>query len=146
MIGTKTTILMVAMAAFGIVPVAAHAQTVNIAELLEQSGTADQISAPSQDQGQANVDDDTITQSDEDTFTPTNVVFATVGAGGSLTSINASVFEDSDTQTAEDSDTQTAEGVQGQEAPATQLPTQSQSSSQIPTLTVGDLLGLLPTG
>jgi hypothetical protein len=146
MIATKTTTLVVAMAIIGIVPVAAHAQSVDIIELLEQSGTAEQISAPSQDQDQATVNDETIVQTDEDTFTPTNVVFATVGPNGTVTSTNANVFEDSDTQTIDDADTQTASGVQGQEAAATQTPTQSQSSSQIPTLTVGDLLGLLPTG
>jgi len=121
---------MVAMAVIGIVPVAAHAQSVDIVELADLAGAAEQISAPSQDQGQANVDEDRNTQP--------NILFATVGAGGSLTSTNTNTIEDADTLTnAQES---------AQEAPLAQIPTQTQTTSQLPTLTVGDLLGLLPTG
>ena len=121
---------MVAMAVIGIVPVAAHAQSVDIVELADLAGAAEQISAPSQDQGQAIVDEDRNTQP--------NIVFATVGAGGSLTSTNTNTIDDSDTLT----NAQEA----AVEAPLAQVPTQTQTTTQIPTLTVGDLLGLLPTG
>ena len=130
MIATKTTTLIVAMAVIGIVPVAAHAQSVDIVELADLAGAAEQISAPSQDQGQAIVDEDRNTQP--------NIVFATVGAGGSLTSTNTNTIDDSDTLT----NAQEA----AVEAPLAQVPTQTQTTTQIPTLTVGDLLGLLPTG
>ena len=119
---------MVAMAVIGIVPVAAHAQTVDIVELLEQSGSAEQVSAPNQEQGQANIDEDRNTQN--------NVVFATMGPNSTLTSAN--------TNTIEDSDVLANEQAQNQDATATQTPAQTQTSSQVPTLTVGEVLGLLP--
>ena len=128
MIATKTTALMVAMAVIGIVPVAAHAQTVDIAELLEQSGSAEQISAPSQDQGAANVD--------EDHNTPTNVIFATVGPNGTVSGVQTNTIEDADVLANSQTETQSGD--------ATQVPSQTQSSTQIPTLTVGEVLGLLP--
>ena len=119
---------MVAMAVIGIVPVAAHAQTVDIVELLEQSGSAEQVSAPNQEQGQANID--------EDRNTANNVVFATMGPNSSLTATN--------TNTIEDSDVLANEQAQNQDATATQTPAQTQTSSQVPILTVGEVLGLLP--
>jgi hypothetical protein len=131
MIATKTTILVVAMAVIGIVPVAAHAQpTVNINELVEQSGTSDQVSAPVQDQDQAQID--------EDRNTPVNVVFATVGPFGALTAPQTSIVDDRDTLASSQE--------QNQNASATQTPSQTQTPFQAPTFTVGDLLGVLPEG
>jgi hypothetical protein len=129
MIATKTATLMVAMAVMGIVPVAAHAQSVDIAELVEQSGTAEQISAPDQRQGQANLDED---RNSQPTF-----IFATVGPFGTLTSTNTNTIDDADTLT------NTQEQVQ--EAPLVQIPTQTQTPTQMPTLSVGNLMGILPT-
>jgi hypothetical protein len=143
MIATKTTTLMVAMAVLGIVPVVAHAQTVDIDELVDQSGTPDQsntatqTSSPNQEETAANVEGD-------DTTTPTNVVFATVGPGGTLTAPLTSTVTDNDVFANSQTETQTAPATQT--ATNTPTQTQTQSSSQIPTLTVGDLLGLLPAG
>ena len=146
MIATKTTTLMMAMAVIGIVsPAAAHAQTVDLLELVEQSGTpaqtvdllelveqsgtAGQVSAPNQEQGAANVDE-------EDHNTPTNIIFATVAPGGTLFAPITTIIEDADVLANEQTETQDAE--------AAQVPTQTQTPTQIPTLTNGDLAGLLP--
>src|ERR687898_343553 len=140
MIATKTTTLMVAMAVMGIVPVAAHAQSVDLLELVEQSGTAEQISAPDQEQGAANVDEDTNTpiSNDEDRNAPTNVLFATVGFGGTLEAPMTSTVDDADVLANSQTETQ--------EAPVNNIPSQTQTPIQAPTLTVGDLMGLLPAG
>src|SRR5215203_1342234 len=74
MIATKTTTLLVTMAVLGIVPVAAHAQPIDITELVAQEGTATQISAPEQPTSAAVVDDDT------NTNTPINFNIVQVGA------------------------------------------------------------------
>ncbi len=121
---------MVTMAAIVIVPVAAHAQEVDIIELSELAGNAEQLSAPSQDQGQANVD--------EDRNTPVNFLFANVAPGGAATQEVANVIEDADVLT------NTQEGTQT--APPSLTLSQTQTPIQTPTLTVADLLGLLPTG
>ena len=130
MIATKTTILMVTMAAIGIVPVAAHAQSVDIIELSELAGNAELVSAPSQDQGQANVD--------EDRNTPVNFLFANVAPGGTSTQEVANVIEDADVLATTQTGTQTA--------PPTQTSTQTQTPIQTPTLTVAEVLGLFPPG
>ena len=150
MIATKTTTLMVAMAVMGIVPVAAHAQSVDLLELVEQSGTAEQISAPEQEQGAANVDEDTNTpiSNDEDRNAPTNVLFATVGFGGTLEAPMTSTVDDADvlTTTVDDADVLANSQTETQEAPVNNIPSQTQTPIQAPTLTVGDLMGLLPAG
>jgi hypothetical protein len=129
MIATKTTALMVTMAVLGIVPVAAHAQGVDIQELEEQSGTATQASAPSQQATANNVD--------PDTNTGNAIVFATVGFGGTLNANPTSTVNDPDTLINDQSG-------QTQTAPAGQGTSQTQTPIQAPTLTVGDLLGLIP--
>jgi hypothetical protein len=142
MIATKTTTLVVAMAVLGIVPVVAHAQTVDINDLVEQvgtsdqSGTATQTSTPNQEETAANVD--------EDTNTPSQVVFATVGMGGTLNAPYTSTINDQDVLANSQTETQTAPATQT----ATNSPTntQVQEPTQAPTLTVGDLLGMLPAG
>ena len=121
---------MIAMAIMGIAPVAAHAQSVGIEQLAELVGVTEQNSAPNQEQGQANLDEDSNTQN--------NFILATVGPFGTLTSTNTNLIEDSDSLT------NAQEGAQT--APLTQTPAQTLTPAQIPTLTVADVLGLLPAG
>jgi len=124
MVAAKTTSLMVAMAVLGVVPVAAHAQTLDILELVDQEVAEEQISAPNQEESAANVD--------EDTFMPTNIVFATVGPFGTLNVDFTSTINDEDDLANSQTETQSAD--------ANQIPTLIQS----PTFTIDDLLGLLP--
>jgi len=126
MVAAKTTSLMVAMAVLGIVPVAAHAQTetIDILELVDQEVAEEQISAPNQEESAANVD--------EDTFMPTNIVFATVGPFGTLNVDFTSTINDEDDLANSQTETQSAD--------ANQIPILIQS----PTFTIDDLLGLLP--
>jgi hypothetical protein len=58
MVAAKATSLMVAMAVLGVVPVAAHAQTIDILELVDQEVSEKQVSAPNQEESAANVDED----------------------------------------------------------------------------------------
>ena len=124
MVAAKTTSLMVAMAVLGIVPVAAHAQTIDILELVDQEVSEEQVSAPNQEESAANVD--------EDTFMPTNIVFATVGPFGTLNVDFTSTINDEDDLANSQTETQSAD--------ANQIPILIQS----PTFTIDDLLGLLP--
>ena len=124
MVAAKTTSLMVAMTILGIVPVAAHAQTIDILELVDQEISEEQISAPNQEESAANVD--------EDTFMPTNIVFATVGPFGTLNVDFTSTINDEDDLANSQTETQSAD--------ANQIPALIQS----PTFTIDDLLGLLP--
>ena len=126
MVAAKTTSLMVAMAVLGIVPVAAHAQTetIDILELVDQEVAEEQISAPNQEESAANVD--------EDTFMPTNIVFATVGPFGTLNVDFTSTINDEDDLANSQTETQSAD--------ANQIPILIQS----PTFTIDELLGLLP--
>jgi hypothetical protein len=141
----KTTSLMVAMAVLGVVPVAAHAQTLDILELVDQEVSEEQISAPNQEESAANVDEDvgeeqisapnqeeSAANVDEDTFMPTNIVFATVGPFGTLNVDFTSTINDEDALANSQTETQSAD--------ANQIPTLIQS----PTFTLDDLLGLLP--
>jgi hypothetical protein len=131
MIATKTTALMVTMAVLGIVPVAAHAQTVDIQELADQSGTATQTSSPNQEAAAVN--------EDPDTNTANSVVYATVGFGGTLNAYPTTVLEDSDV-------------LANDQAGQSQFTTPSLTASptplsfQAPTFTLGDLPGLIPGG
>ena len=124
MVAAKATSLMVAMAVLGVVPVAAHAQTIDILELVDQEVSEEQVSAPNQEESAANVD--------EDTFMPTNIVFATVGPFGTLNVDFTSTINDEDVLTNSQTETQSAD--------ANQIPILIQS----PTFTIDDLLGLLP--
>ena len=130
MIATKTTTLMVAMAVMGIVPVAAHAQSVDIEEVAAILTVLESANTAGNEQGAANVD--------SDTNRGTNAVFATVGAGGSFNAVNTNTVNDNDEQ------------ANLQEGTATAASTQSAVSTleatQQPTLTVSGVLALLPNG
>jgi hypothetical protein len=130
MIATKTATLMVAMAVIGIVPVAAHAQEVNIEEIAAAISNQESLVAAETEQEQANVDND------ENTVN--NAVFATVGAGGTFDAINTNAIDDTDSLTNGQEATTAATGVQ------TSAPTVT--ATQQPTLTVGEVLALLPNG
>jgi hypothetical protein len=130
MIATKTTTLMVAMALIGIVPVAAHAQSVDIEEIAQAVAILESANTAGNDQGAANVD--------SDTNTGTNAVFATVGAGGSFDSTNTNTVNDDDTQGNALTGTSTAASSQTSE--------QNLTATQQPTMTVADVLALLPGG
>ncbi len=130
MIATKTTTLMVAMAVMGIVPVAAHAQSVDIEEIAQAVAILESANTAGNEQGAANVD--------SDTNTGTNAVFATVGAGGSFDSTNTNTVNDDDTQGNALTGTSTAASEQTQG--------QSLTAEQQPTLTVAEVLALLPGG
>jgi hypothetical protein len=145
MVAAKATSLMVAMAVLGIVPVAAHAQTIDILELVDQEVSEEQVSAPNQEESAANVDEDVSEEQvsapnqeesaanvDEDTFMPTNIVFATVGPFGTLNVDFTSTINDEDALANSQTETQSAD--------INQIPTLIQS----PTFTIDDLLGLLP--
>ena len=131
MIATKTTTLLVTMAVLGIVPVAAHAQPVSITDLIAQSGTATQDSAPEQRTNALQSDND------ENTNTPVNFVITSQGAFSSATTtINAPFV-------ASDEDTNTNAAAATQDAPLTLTPLQTQTGSQMPTANPLDLLGLI---
>jgi hypothetical protein len=145
MVAAKATSLMVAMAVLGVVPVAAHAQTIDILELVDQEVSEEQVSAPNQEESAANVDEDVSEEQvsapnqeesaanvDEDTFMPTNIVFATVGPFGTLNVDFTSTINDEDALANSQTETQSAD--------TNQIPTLIQS----PTFTIDDLLGLLP--
>jgi hypothetical protein len=130
MIATKTTTLMVAMALIGIVPVAAHAQSVPIEEIAQAVAVLESANTASNDQGAANVD--------SDTNRGTNAVFATVGAGGTFDATNTNIVNDDDTQGNALTGTSTAA--------SSQTSNPAVSATQQPTLTVADVLALLPGG
>jgi hypothetical protein len=131
MIATKTTTLMVAMALMGIVPVAAHAQSaVDIEEIAQAVAILESANTAGNDQDAANVD--------SDTNTGTNAVFATVGAGGSFNAVNTNTVNDDDTQGNALTGTSTAASSQTSNPAVT--------ATQQPTLTVADVLALLPGG
>jgi hypothetical protein len=130
MIATKTTTLMVAMALIGIVPVAAHAQSVDIEEIAQAVAILESANTAGNEQGAANVD--------SDTNTGTNAVFATVGAGGTFDSTNTNTVNDDDTQGNALTGTSTAASSQTSE--------QNLTATQQPTLTVAEVLALLPGG
>jgi hypothetical protein len=130
MIATKTTTLMVAMALMGIVPVAAHAQSVDIEEIAQAVAILESANTAGNEQGAANVD--------SDTNTGTNAVFATVGAGGSFNAVNTNTVNDDDTQGNALTGTSTAASSQTSNPAVT--------ATQQPTLTVADVLALLPGG
>jgi hypothetical protein len=67
-----------------------------------------------------------------------NAVFATVGAGGTFEAINTNAIDDTDSLTNGQEATTAATGVQ------TSAPTVT--ATQQPTLTVGEVLALLPAG
>ena len=128
MIATKTTTLMVAMAVIGIVPVAAHAQEVNIEEIAALVSALESTNTAANDQSAANVD--------EDQNTSNNVAFATVGAGGS--------FNAGQTNTINDEDVLANEQIGTSTAPNTQTSTPTLTAAQQPALTVAEVLALLP--
>src|SRR5215212_3408945 len=131
MIATKTTTLLVTMAVLGIVPVAAHAQPISITDLIAQSGTATQYSAPEQNANALQSDNDA------NTNTPVNFVITSQGAMSSATTtINAPFV-------ATDEDTNTNAATAALEAPQTLAPIQTQTGSQLPTANPLDLLGLI---
>ena len=120
---------MVAMAVMGIVPVAAHAQ-VDIEEIAEAVAILESANTAGNEQGAANVD--------SDTNTGTNAVFATVGAGGTFDSTNTNTVNDDDTQGNALTGTSTAASSQTSD--------QALTATQQPTLTVAEVLALLPGG
>ena len=130
MIATKTTTLIVAMAVMGIVPVAAHAQSVDIEEIAQAVAILESANTAGNEQGAANVD--------SDTNRGTNAVFANVGAEGTFDTTNTNTVNDNDEQ------------ANLQEGTATGASTQSAVSTleatQQPTLTVSGVLALLPNG
>jgi hypothetical protein len=131
MIATKTTTLLVTMAVLGIVPVAAHAQPINITDLIAQSGTATQDSAPEQSTNALQSDND------ENTNTPVNFVIVSQGALSSASTTITAPF------VATDEDTNTNAAAATQDAPLTLNPSQTQTGSQLPTANPLDLLGLI---
>jgi len=134
MIATKTTTLLVTMAVLGIVPVAAQAQPIDIAELVAQEGTATGASAPSQESTAVNVDDDTNTQ----TSVPITYVVNTVGPDGTATTTitqpATNVVTDNDVQANDNDETQTAPQT-------TTLAQAITAVEQDPTFSVTDLPG-----
>jgi hypothetical protein len=130
MIATKTTTLMVAMALMGIVPVAAHAQSLDIEEIAQAVAILESANTAGNDQGAANVD--------SDTNTGTNAVFAIVGAGGSFDATNTNTVNDDDTQGNALTGTSTAASSQTSNPAVT--------ATQQPTLSVADVIALLPGG
>ncbi len=130
MIATKTTTLMVAMALIGIVPVAAHAQSADIEEVAAILTVLESANTAGNEQGAANVD--------SDTNSGTNAVFATVGAGGTFDATNTNTVNDDDTQGNALTGTSTAASEQSSG--------QSLTATQQPTLTVAEVLALLPGG
>jgi len=134
MIATKTTTLLVTMAVLGIVPIAAHAQPIDITELVAQEGTATQASAPDQESSAANVDDDTTTQNN----VPITYVVNTVGPDGTATTTITQPATNVNT----DNDVQANDNDATQTAPLTLTPTQTQAGiEQDPTFSVTDLPG-----
>jgi|SRR5919107_1089529 hypothetical protein len=131
MIATKTTTLLVTMAVLGIVPVAAHAQPISITDLIAQTGTATQDSAPEQDTNAIQTDND------ENTNTPVNFVIVSQGALSSATTTITAPF------VASDEDTNTNAAGASQTAPLTLTPSQTQDGTQLPTANPLDLLGLI---
>src|SRR5215208_775320 len=125
MIATKTTTLLVTMAVLGIVPVAAHAQPISITDLIAQSGTATQDSAPEQNTNALQSDND------ENTNTPVNFVIVSQGALSSASTTIEGPF------VATDEDTNTNAASASQNAPLTL------TGSQLPTANPLDLLGLI---
>jgi len=128
MIATKTATLMVAMAVMGIVPVAAHAQSVDSEDIAAIESAVESATAASTDQTQANVD--------ETEQTGTNVAFATVGAGGTFNNAQSNNFNDNDNLSNENSATTSAS--------STNTIDSTVEATQQPTLTVGETLALLP--
>lgn len=130
MIATKTTTLMVAMALIGIVPVAAHAQSVDIDEVAATLTVLESANTAGNEQGAANVD--------SDTNRGNNLVFANVGAEGTFGTTNTNTVNDNDEQ------------ANLQEGTATAASSQTSASTvdatQQPTLTVSGVLALLPNG
>jgi len=131
MIATKTTTLLVTMAVLGIVPVAAHAQPINITDLIAQSGTATQDSAPQQTANAVQTDND------QNTNTPVNFIITSQGAMSSSTTTITAPFM------ASDDDTNTNAVSATQTAPLVLTPSQTQSGTQLPTANPLDLLGLI---
>ena len=121
---------MVAMAVMGIVPVAAHAQSVDIEEIAEVVAILESANTAGNEQGAANVD--------SDTNTGNNAVFATVGAGGSFDATNTNTVNDDDTQGNALTGTSTAASSQTSNPAVT--------ATQQPTLSVADVIALLPGG
>ena len=121
---------MVAMALIGIVPVAAHAQSVDIEEIAQAVAILESANTAGNEQGAANVD--------SDTNTGTNAVFATVGAGGTFDTTNTNTVNDDDTQGNALTGTSTAASSQTSD--------QALTATQQPTLTVAEVLALLPGG
>jgi|SRR5215203_1874273 len=132
MIATKTTTLLVTMAVLGIVPVAAHAQPINIEDLIATEGTGTQGSAPRQN---ANA---VVTDDDENTNTPVNFVIVSQGAYSTSSPSIIAPF------TASDTDTNTAAVSAPLDAPLILTTTQTASGTQAPTANPMDLLSLLP--
>ena len=127
MIATKTVTLMVAMAVMGIVPVAAHAQEVDIEEIAAIETTLESLTAASSEQTQANVDNDENTS--------TNAAFATVGADGTFTGTQTNEINDQDELT------NTQEGTTT--AASSQTASSTLTAEQNPTMTVAEVLALL---
>jgi hypothetical protein len=127
MIATKTATLMVAMAVMGIVPVAAHAQSVDIDEIAAIATDQEARNDASSEQNQVNVD--------EDRNTSTNAAFGTVGANGEFTSTQDNEIND------EDSLSNSQQGTT--QATSSQTSTSTVEATQQPTLTAAEVLALL---
>jgi hypothetical protein len=127
MIATKTATLMVAMAVMGIVPVAAHAQDVDIEEIAAIESAVESATAANTEQTSAQVDNDE--------NKATNVAFATVGSGGSFSAGQGNTINDEDSLTNE----QTADTS----ATSTTSSTNTLTAEQNPTMTVAEVLALL---
>jgi hypothetical protein len=126
MIATKTATLMVAMAVMGIVPVAAHAQSVDIQDIAAIVTAQEARNDASSQQTQVNVD--------EDENTSTNAAFATVGADGTFTTTQDNEINDQDSL---DNDQQGTT-----QATSSQTSTSTVEATQQPTLTAAEVLAL----
>jgi hypothetical protein len=138
MIATRTMSVVVTMAVLGIVPVAAHAQqTVNLNELVEQSGTTASTSNPAQAQTPEIIDSDTNTNTA--TNNPINFAIVTVGPFNTGTATSDSALTTPFTFTASDDDSNAITTEQTQNAPVDQNLGQGLTQEQTPTFPVSSV-------
>ena len=142
MIATRTISVMVTMAVLGIVPVAAHAQqTVDLAQLVEQTGTAGVTSEPGQAQTPQIFDSDTNTNTA--TNTPINFAIVAVGPFNSGTATSDPSLSTPFTFEASDTDSNSIIQEQSQNAPVTQNQGQGLSQEQNPSFPVSSMTDIV---
>jgi hypothetical protein len=130
--------VLVTMAVLGIVPVAAHAQqTVNLNELVEQTGTTASTSNPAQAQTPEITDNDL--NSNTATNTPINLAIVAFGPFNSGTTTSNPTLTTPFAFSASDDDSNTITTEQTQNAPVTQNLGQANDQTQTPTFPVSSV-------